>query len=90
MGEAIFLLGSASEVGAVQGQWQQSVLRERVGRVLVRADETKTTQILRERSERFADTLRDVRFQFHGMKAIEMAPAYSSTKRTSALRSTNP
>src|SRR5687767_8608375 len=60
MGEAIFLLGSAPEVGTVQGKWQQTVLNERIRRVLVRAEEIEATEILRERAERFADTLRDI------------------------------
>lgn len=60
MGEPIFLLGEASEVGAVQGQWQQAVLRERIGRVLQRADEIKTLGILRERAEKFSNCLLDI------------------------------
>jgi hypothetical protein len=60
MGEPVFLLGSGAEVGAVLGQWQQSVLRERIGRVLRRAEEIEAIALLQQRAERFSDCLRDV------------------------------
>lgn len=57
MGEPVYLVGAAKEVGAVQGQLQREVLRERLNRVLARAEATQSTLELQERAQRFAKVL---------------------------------
>jgi hypothetical protein len=60
MGEAVYLVGQAAEVGAVQGRLQKAVLSERIERVLRRADETDMIATLRERAGRFGECLGDI------------------------------
>ncbi|HVF09640.1 MAG TPA: C45 family autoproteolytic acyltransferase/hydrolase [Abditibacteriaceae bacterium] len=57
MGQAVFLVGEAAEVGALQGALQRAVLSERIGRTLRRAAEAGTTQQLHERADRFGAVL---------------------------------
>ncbi|MDF2439606.1 MAG: hypothetical protein JWN98_590 [Abditibacteriota bacterium] len=57
MGEPVYLVGEANEVGAVQGQLQREVLRERLDRLLARAALTQSTLELRERAQRFGRVL---------------------------------
>ena len=57
MGKAVFLVGDAAEVGAVQGQLQRAVLTERIHRTLRRAEAAGTTQLLIERAARFEAVL---------------------------------
>lgn len=57
MGEAVFLSGTAREIGALQGAWQKRVLAERLTRTLQRADETSQLNALQIRAENFARVL---------------------------------
>jgi hypothetical protein len=57
MGEAVYLVGEAGEVGAVQGRLQGEALRERVSRLLAQAHKTQREDELRERSQRFVQVL---------------------------------
>lgn len=57
MGEPVYLVGEAREVGIVQGELQREVLRERLGRILARAEATGSTLELQERAERFSKVL---------------------------------
>lgn len=57
MGSPVFLVGSAAEVGQVQGELQREFLQERVARVVAQAESSQQTPILRERAERFGELL---------------------------------
>jgi hypothetical protein len=57
MGEAVYLVGEAAEVGAVQGGLQRVVLRERLERVLAQARESRCEDELRQRAARFGEVL---------------------------------
>ena len=57
MGQPVYLIGSGSEIGALQGQLCGAVLRERIGRVLIRAEKSGTAALLRERAARLQSTL---------------------------------
>ncbi len=57
MGEAVYLVGTAAEVGAVQGRLQREVLQERVSRLLTHARHWGRDDELRDRAERFSRVL---------------------------------
>lgn len=57
MGESVFLIGEAAEVGAVQGKWQRAVLLERIERTFAHAEATGKSAQLQERATRFENTL---------------------------------
>lgn len=57
MGQPVFLIGEAAEVGAEQGALQRAVLANRVERVLRRAHEAGTLPGLAARAQRLADVL---------------------------------
>lgn len=59
MGHPVFLIGQASEVGQVQGELQGHFLRERMGRVLTRAEQTQAVPLLKERAEKFGQVLNE-------------------------------
>lgn len=52
MGEPVFLVGGAHEIGALLGQYQGDVLRERIARTRRRAEVTQQAPVLRERAEK--------------------------------------
>jgi hypothetical protein len=57
MGEPVFLVGDAREVGIAQGKLQQQFLQERMARVLRRAEASATLPLLQQRSGRFGEVL---------------------------------
>lgn len=57
MGEPVFLIGDASEVGTAQGQHQRDALQERIARLLSRARASDQETVLRERAARFSEVL---------------------------------
>lgn len=57
MGNAVFLLGEAGEVGAVQGELQCEYLRERTARTLAHAGRTGALDTLQARSQQFGEVL---------------------------------
>lgn len=57
MGEPVFLVGSAAEIGALLGEYQSAVLRERITRTLLRAGDAGLTDTLRQRSETLGASL---------------------------------
>lgn len=59
MGEPVFLVGTPSEVGRVQGELQRAPLQERVNRVLRRADSSGQLALLHERAERFGEVVQN-------------------------------
>jgi hypothetical protein len=60
MGIPVFLIGDAGEVGRLQGELQSVFLRERVARVLARAENSQATSLLQARAEKFAGVLQAV------------------------------
>ena len=60
VGHPVFLVGKASEIGAVQGDLQRVVLCERIHRTLRRAEESDAIEMLQSRVERFAQTLEEI------------------------------
>lgn len=59
MGNPVFLIGDAREVGLVQGELQSVFLRERAARFLARAENSQTVPLLQKRAEKFAGVLQD-------------------------------
>lgn len=57
MGQPVFLVGEAREVGTLQGELQRPVLINRVERTLRRAAESGTGALLSERAARFGELL---------------------------------
>ncbi|HVF84424.1 MAG TPA: C45 family autoproteolytic acyltransferase/hydrolase, partial [Abditibacteriaceae bacterium] len=62
MGQPVYLVGNAREVGAHQGQYQHRVLEERISRTLRRADDISHQPylMLKERADRFHRVLETV------------------------------
>ncbi len=58
MGNPVFLIGDSREVGQLQGELQSAFLRERVQRVVARAETSQTVPLLKTRAEKFAGVLR--------------------------------
>ncbi|MDQ3816018.1 MAG: C45 family peptidase [Armatimonadota bacterium] len=59
MGHPVFLIGQASEVGAVQGELQRAVLVNRIERTLQRAEESCGLDLLRARADQFGGLLQE-------------------------------
>ena len=57
MGNPVFLVGDASEVGKTQGELQREFLQERIARVLRRAENSDAISTLKMRVEKFAGVL---------------------------------
>jgi hypothetical protein len=57
MGEAVFLVGEAREVGELQGGLQRTFLQERLTRIMQRAERASLIETLRERAESYATVL---------------------------------
>lgn len=57
MGHPVFLVGSAEEAGAVQGELQRPFLQERIARVLTRAEHSQAVSTLQSRADRFGEVL---------------------------------
>ena len=57
MGEPVYLVGNAAEVGAVQGRLQREVLRERLARLLKHAEANGRIEELQHRAERLGEVL---------------------------------
>ena len=58
MGNPVFLIGDSREVGQLQGELQSAFLRERVQRVVARAETLQAISLLKTRGEKFAGVLR--------------------------------
>jgi hypothetical protein len=60
MGEPVFLVGSANEIGTLLGQHQQKVLSERIARTLAHAEKSGQTAVFYERAERLGAALESI------------------------------
>ena len=60
MGQPVYLVGKAREIGAIQGELQYRVLEERVTRTLRRASETSQIETMKTRAQRFLRVLERV------------------------------